>query len=62
LKGIETFVNGEDIVEIRDITEFVAEQSQTLQGDYKNLLQVPVERVYAPRSEAARKSVAIDLV
>lgn len=51
----------EEIVEIEDITEFVEQEREKLTGEgWEEVLRVPVETVYVPRSEAARRAVRLD--
>lgn len=46
LKRIKPFINGDYIVDIQDITDFVLEQREfVLTKDYDKLM-VPIERVY----------------
>jgi Domain of unknown function (DUF4291) len=66
LKGVTGFMDGNDIVEIQDITPFVHEQREKLNSssddddDLHQQLQVAQERVYTPGTAAACKAVGID--
>lgn len=67
LRDVETFRNGQDIVRIEDITEFVHSQAdKALQkqekagGDDDDDLMVASERVYIPNSEAAKARVGLE--
>ncbi len=46
LKGVETFANGEDIVEIQDITDFVDSQYPAVKSKAYDILVTPKEEVY----------------
>lgn len=50
----------EAIIEIDDISSFVAEQRLNATGDYTKLI-TPYERVYIPSSQKAIKNIALDL-
>lgn len=56
LKGLAGYANGDDIVEIQNITPFVHEQSKVKDADS---LLVSRERVYTPTSKLARESVGL---
>eukprot|EP01119_Soliformovum_irregulare_P008354 TRINITY_DN21476_c0_g1_i1.p1 TRINITY_DN21476_c0_g1~~TRINITY_DN21476_c0_g1_i1.p1 ORF type:complete len:252 (+),score=55.78 TRINITY_DN21476_c0_g1_i1:35-790(+) len=58
LKGVHTFSNGEDIVQIQDISDFV--DSQYLNGKMNiDTLICPRERSYTPMSEDAAKHIQL---
>ena len=59
LKCVTGFINGDDIVEIQDITPFAQEQREKLSGDLQHL-EVAQERVYIPGTAAACEAVGID--
>ena len=69
LKNVKTFVGGEDILWIEDISEFVYEQRRLLSSlGHKNKahghleqLRVAKERVYTPESTVARESVQLSV-
>jgi hypothetical protein len=46
LKNVKGFANGDDIVHIVDLSEFVAEQAAILEADGDEELETPVERPY----------------
>lgn len=49
LKQVKSFISGEDIVRIVDITQFVSEQYRLLNNDQTySELRVPIERVFQP--------------
>eukprot|EP00029_Vermamoeba_vermiformis_P008132 TRINITY_DN3716_c0_g1_i1.p1 TRINITY_DN3716_c0_g1~~TRINITY_DN3716_c0_g1_i1.p1 ORF type:complete len:228 (-),score=37.67 TRINITY_DN3716_c0_g1_i1:43-726(-) len=59
-KGIEDFTNGDMIVKIEDISEFVAQQyALVTKGDLKSLV-VPKERVYHFADKAIAKHIKLD--
>ena len=61
LKHVWSFANGEDILDIQDVSEFCRQQSKLI-GKKKidDALLVARERVYVPTSAEARKALAID--
>jgi hypothetical protein len=46
MKKIEPYITGDYIVDIQDISDFVAEQREHVRASRLDLLQVPKERVY----------------
>ncbi|CAF1155200.1 unnamed protein product [Didymodactylos carnosus] len=57
LKQVSTFLNGQDILRIIDITQFVHEQQNAKLED----LKVPIERIYEPDDLETREHVKLDL-
>ncbi|WP_223789113.1 DUF4291 domain-containing protein [Marinicella meishanensis] len=55
-------LKGEGIIEIKDISPFVAEQRQTLEKRPLNELMMPAETVYVPDCEAAINNIRQDRV
>ncbi len=47
IRNVKTFANGEDIVEIQDITEFVHSQYPSVKANALDRLIMPKEEVYA---------------
>jgi Domain of unknown function (DUF4291) len=58
LKGVTGFIEGDDILQIQDITPFAQEQREKLNDDQQ--LAVAQERVYVPGTIAACEAVGID--
>ncbi len=58
---LQALAKGE-LIEIIDLTEFVAAQRPHALGSDPSMLEMPVERVYTPRSVAARKRIQIDVL
>lgn len=61
LKNVETFLNGEDIIRIVDVTKFVQEQHKNavLTNNLEEL-RVPIERIYEPNDEQVRLHIHLD--
>ena len=62
LKGIESFLDGRDIIRIVDITSFVRTQynNAILPKDQLNQLCVPIENVYVPSDQQIRIHIRLD--
>jgi hypothetical protein len=50
---------GKELLEVSDLSDFVAEQRKLAQ-DCLSQLQIPVERVYQPLSAAAAANIGLD--
>ena len=48
------------IIRIVDITEFVKEQRNRLKDSYEHVT-IPVEQIYIPNTELARRNIGLDL-
>lgn len=59
MKGVKSFINGDFIVDIQDITEYVAEQRELVRLQRFDELVVPIERVYTIESETLNKYLRI---
>jgi hypothetical protein len=57
--ALKAFAQAE-LLEVIDLTDFVASQRANLDGAKLALLQTPVERVYLPRSVRARERIGLD--
>lgn len=61
LKHVSSFASGEDILCIRDVSEFCREQSKLIaKKTFSEELLVARERVYVPDSADARKALELD--
>ena len=59
MRDIESFRNGDDFIDVQDITDFVASQRNIAKGKCWEGLMVASERVYNPISSFARERVGI---
>lgn len=59
MKCVKSFINGDVIVDIQDITEFVNEQRELLLAKKFDELRVPKERIYPIESNALSKQLRL---
>ena len=62
LKGVTSFIDGTDILDIQDVTAFVREHAKNALAKKpdEDVLQVARERVYYPDSPEAREALQLD--
>lgn len=59
LRQVESFINGDDIIQIRDITKLCREQAKLVEEKRQDLLQTPRERVYTMSNVKVAKHIAL---
>lgn len=62
LKNLDSYLNGEDIVHIEDITEKVAEQRQLVKDGKFDELMTPSERAYRPDDESIAEHICLSVI
>lgn len=62
LKKVQSFLDGQDILRIVDITPFVQTQYQraVVPTNQLDLLRVPIEHLYIPEDEQIRQHIRLD--
>jgi len=60
MRGIESFRNGEDFLQVKDVTDFVESQRHLAESKKMEGLLVASELVYVPTSMEAQESVGIE--